>query len=70
MRLPGKTLFGPTPKLEPLTPLPTREDPSIEASRTKQRLAEKRRRGIIDTIVTGGLGDTTEAPITRPKLGG
>ena len=70
LRLPGGTLFGGAKKLAPLPPLPTREDPSIAEAREKLRLSEKKRKGIGSTILTGGLGDTTEALVTRPTLGG
>jgi hypothetical protein len=40
-----------------------------DAAKMRQRLAEAMRRGRSATIVTGGLGDTSEANIARPTLG-
>jgi hypothetical protein len=70
-RLPGGSLFSSpkTPELPPLPPVPTRDDPELEAARRKRLLAEKRRRGIIGTILTSGLGDVTQPSVRRPTLG-
>lgn len=69
LRFPGGSLFSSPKKPAPLPPLPTREDPSIAAAAEKKRLAEGKRKGIGDTIVTGGLGITTDPTVNRPNLG-
>lgn len=65
------SLFG-APKMPappPPPPIPTREDPAIAASKEKQRISDIARRGRASTILTGGLGDVSEAEVKRPTLG-
>lgn len=61
--------FGSSPKLPPPAPVPEREDPAIAEAARRQRLAEKRRRGVRSTLLTGGLGDTADPNVRRPSLG-
>ncbi len=63
----GSLFSSPSPP-PPLPPVPTPEDPAIDAARKKRRLAELRRKGRAATILTSGLGDRSEAPVTRPGL--
>ena len=69
-----KALFGlQAPKIldEPPPPPPRREtDPEIENRRRQARLALRRRRGRIATILTGGQGVLGPAPVRRPILTG
>ena len=46
---------------------PSRDDPSIEAARKKQREVELRRKGRASTIITGGAGLTSDAPLSQPQ---
>lgn len=66
------SLFKPkTPDLPaPPPPIPQADDPAIAAERTKLRLAERKRKGRGSTIVTGGRGVTTDAPLNQPAAGG
>lgn len=54
------------PKKPP--PPPTPQDPAIEDARRRERLRLKRRRGRKATILTGPLGDPSEAPVERKTL--
>jgi hypothetical protein len=66
LRLPG---FGNSPKAPPPpTPPPTMADPSIAEAARKERLSRKRRGGIKDTILTGGLGDTSDPSLDQKRL--
>lgn len=62
------------PKIPPLPAppdQPSRDDPSIEAARKKEREAAARRKGRASTIITGGAGLTSDAPLSQPQaLGG
>ena len=64
----GFIFSPPKPKVEPLPPLPTSEDPAVKRRKEELRLAQKRRRGRAATILTGGLGDTSMAPVERKTL--
>ena len=58
------------PKIPPLPAppkQPSRDDPSIEEARKAQRLADLRRKGRKSTIITGGAGLTTDAPLSQPQ---
>ncbi len=66
-------LFGSPspPALPPPPPLPpTPEDPAIKQRREEVRLAALKRKGRASSILTSGVGDTSAAPVLRPKLGG
>ena len=67
----GKIFGGDKPKLEPLPPLPDREDPAIEAARKKQASNDLRRRGRRSTILTSGSGvsDNFGDVSSRPRAG-
>ncbi|KKL97159.1 hypothetical protein LCGC14_1837290 [marine sediment metagenome] len=54
----------------PLPPVPTFDDPAIEARRRKLKSAEARRRGRRSTQLTGGQGVLGDAPVVRPQLTG
>jgi hypothetical protein len=56
------------PPPPPPPPVPTYDDPEIEAARKKLRQSERRRKGRGSTILTGGLGDTGQASVSRPSL--
>ena len=58
-----------TPKISiPKPPKqPNRDDPSIEAARKAQRAADLRRKGRKSTIITGGAGLTSDAPLSQPQ---
>ena len=64
------SLFSPpsAPSLPPPPPLPTPDDPEIQRRREAERQALLRRRGLRAGILTGGLGDTSPAPVQRPSL--
>lgn len=66
-------LFGQPslPKVEPLPPVPTADDPAIEEARRKELAAEQARSGAQSTILTSGLGDAAPAPVAyQTILGG
>ncbi len=66
-----KSLFSPkTPAVEPLPPLPTREDPSVKAARDREKLEAGRRKGRRATVLTSGQGVTDEGTLGRPRLTG
>ena len=68
-RLPGGSLFSsPSPPPTYAAPTPTLEDDDIQKKRDEERRAQKRRRGLAGTIMTSGLGDTTQAPVARKTL--
>ena len=72
-RLPGGGLFSspkPPPLPPPPPPLPTPEDPEIKKRAKEVSQARKRAAGLTSTIKTGGLGDVSEATVTRKTLGG
>ena len=61
------SIFGSKPpEPEPLPPLPTRDDESVQAGVEKQR---KRRRAARATILTRGEQQLGEANVTRPQAG-
>jgi hypothetical protein len=60
---------SPPPLPPPPPPPPTPEDPAIKQRKEEVRLAALRRKGRASTILTGGVGDSTTAPVLRPKLG-
>lgn len=62
-------LGGKPPAPPPPVPMPTREDPAIAESKQRQRMSEIARKGRASTILTGGLGDTSEPETKRPTLG-
>lgn len=57
-----------TPELPPVAAAPTAADPAVEESRRNALLAAQKQRGRAATLITGGDGDTTEAPIQRKRL--
>ena len=64
------SMFSP-PKPKPVTPPPPppeADDPAIEDARWREREAAKRRKGRQATILTGGLGDTSQPQVQQPKL--
>ena len=64
--------FFPSPKPPalppPPPPLPTPEDPSVKAAKKKSRLAAVGRKGLLNTVKTSGLGDTSKATTQRKTL--
>jgi len=52
----------------PPEPVPTPEDPAVDEARRKQALAARLRQGRAATILTGSLGVTDAAPVTRKTL--
>ena len=58
------------PKIPPLPAppkIPTRDDESIEAAGKRQRAADLKRKGRASTIITGGAGVTSDAPLSQPQ---
>lgn len=55
---------APTPAPEP----PTKDDPSVEEARRKELQAAAKARGRAATLLTGGDGDTSAAPVQRKRL--
>ena len=68
-RLPGGSLFSSpkAPRIPPPPPIPEPDDG--EHDRRERLLAEKRRRGVRSTILTGALGVLDDAQVNRPTLG-
>jgi hypothetical protein len=67
---PMGSMFSP-PKPKPVTPPPSPpmpEDPVIEEARKREREATKRRKGRQATILTGGLGVTSQPQVQQPTL--
>lgn len=52
----------------PAPPPPTLEDPGIEEARRKEVEAARKAKGRQSTVVTGGQGDQSEAPVQRKTL--
>lgn len=52
----------------PPPPPPAVEDPAIEEARKKQLDVASKARGRAATLLTGGQGDTTEAPLGKATL--
>lgn len=69
MMLPGFSSSAPALPRDPPPPVKT-TDPAIAASKKKLRESELRRKGRRSTIVTGGAGVTSDAPLSQPKAGG
>jgi len=70
--LPGGSLFSapkPPPLQPPAPPLPTPEDPAIQAKADKVATARKRAAGLSQTIQTSGLGDPSDPTVSQPTLG-
>ncbi len=67
MRLPGfSTSAPPVPSFQPL---PTENTQEVKDAAERKRKEElQRRKGAPKTILTSGLGDTTQAPAEQPKL--
>ncbi len=63
--LPG---FGSSPSLPPPTVIPTEEDPAVKRREQESRDAAQRRRGLVGTNKTSGVGDPTDAPVRRKAL--
>ena len=60
--------YQPPPAAPP--PIPTPSDPAVTAASAAERSAAARARGRGATVVTGGMGLTTPAAITAPRLTG
>jgi len=60
----------PAPVANPAAPAapPKRSDPAVEEARRTALAQAKRARGRRSTIITGGLGDTSNAPVARATL--
>ena len=65
-----KSFFSPPkPSLPPpLPPLPKSDDPEISRRKEEARLAQLRRKGLDDSILTSGLGDTSPPPVNEKTL--
>ena len=57
-----------SPSVPPATPAPSLDDPAIAAARKAEQAAAQKARGRAASLLTGGLGDTSEAPTTRKRL--
>lgn len=69
----GKALgFSPpkfkSPSLQDLPSVPTRADADIQAAANAQREEALKKRGRVSTLLTGGQGDTSLAPIGKRTL--
>lgn len=61
---------GKAPKVEPLPPIPTKEDDSdVKRKAEETRLAGRRRMGLLNTIRTSGRGVTDEGNNNYRTLG-
>lgn len=70
LTLPGASLFS-SPKIPSPPPLPPLPDPNAEEIKRKRKealTAALRRKGILSTVKTSGLGDTSEAEVKRATL--
>jgi len=61
---------GKLPTPAPLPPLPTREDPEIDAARKRQATADKLRKGRRSSILTSSSGTTDSFNAERPAATG
>lgn len=66
----GAIFSGPPdpPPLPPMPAQPTKEDPAVEEARRKELIAAQKTRGRAATLLTGGEGDTTDAPVQTKRL--
>jgi len=58
------------PPPEPPEPPPTRDDPAVNAAAAAERRRRLSMKGRSSTILTGSMGDETEANIGKTLLGG
>lgn len=63
-----KPKFPQPAAVAPAAVIPERADPAIAEARQKEREAMARRKGRGALNLTGGLGDTTQANVSRPRL--
>ncbi|MDJ0970786.1 MAG: hypothetical protein QNJ06_12905 [Kiloniellales bacterium] len=63
-----KSVFDPPKPPPPPPPPPEPDDPAVEESRRGERKDRRRRRGLRGTILTSGLGDTSQVPDRRSSL--
>lgn len=63
-------LFGgiKTPPLPTYTPPADRDDAAVQEARRKELLQASLAKGRSSTLLTGGTGDTSAAPVARPTL--
>ena len=61
---------APPPPPPPPDPPPTRDDPAVNAEAAAERRRRLAMKGRKSTILTGSLGDTSEANIGKSILGG
>lgn len=62
-------MFGGGPSApQPAPAPPAQADPAVEAARQKELEAAMKARGRAATILTGGQGDTSAAPVERKTL--
>lgn len=66
----GALFSGPPdpPALPAPTPAPTATDPAVEEARRKELIIATKTRGRAATLLTGGEGDTAEAPVQTKRL--
>jgi hypothetical protein len=60
-------MFGPSMPSAP-PPAPTQDDGAVKAAAEAERRRASNAKGRASTILTGGQGDTTGAPVERPAL--
>jgi len=65
----GGFFSAPSPSPPPApAPVPSKDDPAVEEARRKELIAAQKARGRAASILTGGEGDTTDAPVTQKRL--
>ncbi len=64
----GKFSPSKPPAPEPPPPLPKPDDPEVERRKEEVNTAARRRKGLLSTVKTSGLGDTSEATNTQKTL--
>lgn len=63
------SIFSPSiPKPKPAPPAPTPTDPMVQQIAEAQAAQAASAAGRMSTILTGGLGDTSAAPVVQKQL--
>lgn len=59
---------SPRPAPAPPPPAPSKDDPAVEEARRKELIAAQKAKGRAASILTGGEGDTSAAPVEKKRL--